>query len=195
MANPTIDISKYQTVADWNKVKAAVSGVMIKATEGLGYVDPSFASHAKGAKTAGIPFGFYHFASLNDPADPTGDAVKEAQAFAAACKPYASTLPYALDLETNKSSLPRAKVLAWIQAFFGELQKQGITNYVLYSYTPFLNANLPVTHGLGNVRLWLAAYTAVPKLPKGWAKYWMWQYSSKGTIPGITGNVDLNKMG
>lgn len=194
-ANPVIDISKYQTVSDWSKVKTAVAGVMIKATEGVGYVDPSFASHVQGAQAAGIPFGCYHFASLNDLSDPTGDATKEAQALAAACKPYKLSMPYALDLETNKSSLPPAGVLAWVNAFFAELQRLGINNYVLYSYTPFLDTNLPANHGLGNIPLWLAAYTPAPKLPKGWAKYWMWQYSSKGSIPGITGNVDLNKKG
>lgn len=195
MSNPVIDISHYQTVTDWSKVKAAVSGVMIKATQGVGYVDPTFVSHVQGAQTAGIPFGCYHFASLNNTADPAGDATAEAQAFAAACKPYTLTMPYALDIETNQSGLSQAQVSVWINAFFAELQNQGIRNCVIYSYTPFLNANLPFNHGFGNIPLWLAAYTATPQLPTGWTKYWMWQYTDQGSIPGITGSVDLNKMG
>lgn len=194
MSNPIIDISHYQTVTDWQKVKSAVGGVMIKATQGVGYVDPAFVSHVQGAKAAGVPFGFYHFASLNNATNPAADATAEAQAFAEACKPYMPAMPFALDLETNSSNLTPVQVLAWVRAFFAELQKQGIGNYVLYSYTPFLNQNLPPNHLLGSVRLWLAAYTPQPTLPNGWNGYWMWQYSDSGTIPGISGSVDLNRM-
>jgi len=195
MSNPIIDISHYQTVTDWQKVKAAVSGVMIKATQGVGYVDPAFTSHVQGAKAAEIPFGFYHFASLNNAANPTGDAVAEARAFAAACRPHTPAMPLALDLETNPSNLTPAQVLTWVRAFFAELRELGMGNYVLYSYTPFLNQNLPANHMLGGIPLWLAAYTPQPKLPNGWNGYWMWQYTDGGTLPGITGNVDLNRMG
>lgn len=195
MSKPIIDISRHQTVTDWKAVAAAVEGIFIKATEGQGYVDPKFAKNAQAAQQLGIAKGFYHFASLNNTDNPAGDARAEAADFFNATKPYSVQLPYVLDLETNKSHLTPAQVVEWVEAFFGKLAELGITDVVLYSYTPFLDGNLPANHRLGKYRLWEAAYVNKPKpvLPKGWTTYWLWQYSSKGSIPGIKGNVDLNR--
>jgi hypothetical protein len=42
--------------------------------------------------------------------------------------------------------------------------------------------------------LWIAAYQDhEPTLPKPWTRYAVWQYTSNGTVPGIHGNVDLNR--
>jgi GH25 family lysozyme M1 (1,4-beta-N-acetylmuramidase) len=75
------------------------------------------------------------------------------------------------------------------------LELRGYSNYILYSYTSFLDANLPKYHKLGGVKLWIAAYVNKPKpmLPRGWDKYHIWQYSAKGKIKGILGDCDLNK--
>jgi GH25 family lysozyme M1 (1,4-beta-N-acetylmuramidase) len=85
-------------------------------------------------------------------------------------------------------------VLEWINTFFNEMKKLGYSNLILYSYTPFLDSNLPPNHGLGNIHLWLAAYVSAsqPKLPKGWSSYFIWQKSAKGNVTGINGNVDMN---
>ena len=104
-------------------------------------------------------------------------------------------LPLILDIETNKVALGKARVEEWIRSFFSELKKGGYENVALYSYTPFLDASLPANHNFGNIKLWIAAYVNAnkPKLPKGWNNYWIWQYSCKGSVTGIKGNVDLNK--
>lgn len=193
MSKIIIDISRYQTVTDWKAVADAVEGVFIKATEGQGFIDPKFVAHAQAAQAAKIPKGFYHFASLNDSKTPEADARAEARDFLKATAPFSKELPYVLDLETNKADLSRELVEKWVAAFFSELEKHGVTDYVLYSYAPFLDTHLPRGHKFGNIRLWLAAYVKSPRLPRGWSSYWLWQYSSKGSIPGINGNVDVNR--
>lgn len=186
-----IDISKWQTTIEWAKVKA--DGVYIKATEGVGYIDPMFKSHVAGANFAKIPIGFYHFASLNS-ASVLIDSAAEAKAFYEATKGIAVGLPYALDIERNDLKLSPADVLKWIQNFVLTLHLYHINDVVLYSYTPFLNANLPKNHQLSlTLPLWIAAYTERLILPTGWKNAWLWQYTSKGVVAGITGNVDLNK--
>lgn len=188
-----IDISKYQNVKDWPKLKSQVEGVYIKATEGVGYIDPGFNDNVKGAAASVTPYGFYHFATLNS-TNVLADSTAEATSFYNATKLYKPSLPFVLDIEKNELKINPADVLKYIENFFAVLASKGITDVALYSYTPFLDANLPVNHILGRFKLWLAAYVvAPPKLPKGWNAVWLWQYASDGSIEGIIGKVDLNK--
>jgi len=193
-----IDTSHHNDVIDWKAVAKDPQGVSfayLKATEGTGYIDPKFYTNAQNAANAGLKIGFYHFATLNTD-NVVPDAKAEAAFFMASiAKAPKTELPLVLDIETNKAGLDKEEVLVWINTFFAELEKAGFKDPVLYSYTPFLNSNLPPKHGLGNRRLWLAAYVnkQVPLLPNGWKDYWLWQYTAKGTIPGIKTTVDLNK--
>ena len=45
-----------------------------------------------------------------------------------------------------------------------------------------------------NFKLWLAQYSSVPLLPAGWTEYFLWQYTDKGTVPGVTPPVDCNTL-
>lgn len=191
-----IDVSHHNGIIDWNKVVKDVfkpEFVYIKTTEGTGYVDPKFLVNAQGAAKTSIKIGYYHFASLNS-SDITNDAIKEAEAFVLTIKKApAPTMPLVLDIETNKAKLSKEQVVLWVKTFFAELAKLGYTDVMLYSYTPFLNENLPINHGLGTYKLWIADYGPPLILPKGWDKAYIWQYSAKGKISGIATNVDLNK--
>lgn len=172
-----------------------VNGVFLKATQGTGYTDSRLRQNAKGFSDAGIPLSYYHYATLNT-REVIKDATEEANYFCSVIRtlPHA-TLPIVLDIEENKANLSTSEVLGWIKTFFGQLTINGCPEHLLYSYTPFLNANLPQDHGLGNIPLWIAAYVNLPspRLPIGWTSYHLWQYSAKGRISGINGDVDLNK--
>lgn len=193
-----LDLSHHNSAVDFHSVKEnipVVEGVYLKATQGTGYFDPLLKSNSSNAVLAGLKVGYYHYATLNSD-DFVSDAIKEARYFLSVIdKLPAASLPLALDIEENKSHLPTHNVLGWIRSFFGELENNGKKDYVIYSYTPFLNANIPSNHGLGNIRLWLAAYVnkPQPQLPVGWDKYWLWQYSAKGSVKGVSTNCDLNK--
>jgi len=192
-----IDVSHNNGTIDWTKVAAnptKIDFAFIKASEGVGYTDPMFKTNANGAKNAGIRVGYYHFASLNT-LNNVPDAKAEADYFMSLLKTVpAADLPYVLDIETNKVGLDPAHVQEWINTFFAEMKAGGYGNTILYSYTPFLDSNLPHPHNLGNVRLWIAAYVSAPspKLPQGWTQYYIWQKSSTGSVSGINGNVDMN---
>lgn len=191
-----IDISHHQGKIDWVKVVNSSFQpklVYIKATQGINYTDPLFLKNARAAKAAGLKVGYYHFASLNDK-DEVKDAKLEAQWFVKNIKLAPQfDFPLVLDVEDNPSKLTKEEVLVWINTFAYELAQLGYTDYILYSYTPFLNSNLPSNHKLGSVKLWIAAYNPTYKVPIGWKAPNMWQYSQTGKVSGITGNVDLNK--
>ncbi len=194
-----IDVSHHQGAIDWDKVSKVVIPnepirfVYIKTTEGATISDLKAETNAKEAKRVGLPFGYYHFAF---PENKEGDAVTEAKYFIAALRKLPKpTLAkaYVLDLEKNKDALKKADYLQWILAFIAEFETYSTEPLIIYGGPSFLNDNLPSTHTLGNYPLWLAHYqTQKPTLPVGWTEWLMWQWSEKGSVNGIAGNVDLN---
>lgn len=194
-----IDASHHQGHILWGEVakdKQEIGYAFLKATEGQNYVDSALKYNATEAKKAGLKISYYHFATLNTP-NIIPDATAEAIFFVSTIKKCPiPDLPIVLDIETNKAGLSPDQVQLWIKTFFLELSNLGYTDYLLYSYTPFLNANLPSKHQFGNIRLWLAAYTnsLTPRLPNGWNEYFIWQYSAKGRVKGISTECDMNRF-
>ena len=194
-----IDVSHNNGSVNWTKVKLSdppISFAYIKATQGVGYKDPTNAINATGAAQAGIKFGYYHFASLNNNLDVAADATGEANWFDSVLKtlPPAQLIP-TLDIETNEKQLTTQQVQAWINTFLSQMNSLGHKNVMLYSYKPFLDSNLPANHPFGNLPLWVAQYRNVPSpsLPHGWTKYSIWQYFDKGKVNGVPSDCDLNK--
>jgi len=190
-----VDVSHWQPKIDWVKVKkSGISFAYMKVSEGVNLIARDAKKQATGAKAVGLPIGYYHFASLNDP-NVVADADREAKFFSSLMKdlPKADLMPV-LDLEVNKSNLSPALVQRWISEFLVEMASQGHDKVMLYSYTPFLDENLPNNHIFGNIPLWIAQYRNVeyPKMPKGWTSYTMWQYTQSGEVAGI-GKCDVNK--
>jgi GH25 family lysozyme M1 (1,4-beta-N-acetylmuramidase) len=193
-----VDISHHNGLIYWTEVvknTPKLDFIFMKASQGVGYVDSVLKYNSVEAKAVGIPVGYYHYASLNTH-NIIEDARAEATFFVSTIqKCPETTLPLVLDIEDNKANLSPKEVLIWIKTFFAQLVALEHNNYMLYSYTPFLNSNLPKDHDLGTTSLWLAAYVnkATPKLPNGWSKYKIWQYSAKGKVKGIKGDVDQNR--
>jgi len=100
-----IDVSSHQDRIDWQRVKAdGIEFAYIKATEGVGFVDPKLGAFSAGAQAAKIPHGFYHFARPDTHSGRTeqtvaGDAQAEADAFLSVAFPREGHLVPVLDLE------------------------------------------------------------------------------------------------
>lgn len=191
-----IDVSSYQgninwqDLEDWNhKSSDPITGVYIKISQGINSHDPKAYINAQGAKDKHLDFGYYHFATLNK-SDVVADATAEANDVLAQLKTLPpANMSLALDIETDELNLPADQVLAWINKF-----RSFFPSIVLYSGPYFLNQHLPPQHGLGTIPLWLAEYTTgKPLLPQGWSSYWLHQYSDKGQVGGIVGNVDVSR--
>ncbi|MBQ6575138.1 MAG: hypothetical protein IJL90_03415 [Lachnospiraceae bacterium] len=189
-----IDVSKYQPSINWSSVKASgIDFVIIRcgyrgASTGALIQDPYFTSHMKGAKSAGLKVGVYFFSTaLNE-----AEAVEEASMCAALCGDYGINYPVFLDVES--SSRPGYNTLSVeqrtenIRAFCKTISSAG--------YTPGLYANKTwLTEKINtsslSCKIWLAQYRAEGPTYSG--RYDIWQYTSKGTVDGIGGRVDMNK--
>jgi lysozyme len=189
-----IDVSHYDGTIDWVKVKASgIDFAFMKATQGTTFVDPDFATNWKDAGAAGVIRGAYHFLQ------PELDATMQADFFVmTAGVPAAGDLPLALDLEVT-DNLTGAQVATAAQTFLERVQAKTGRVPVVYTSARFwgtLGTPGPAPAPFMPYALWDAQWTtACPNMPAPWMTWSFWQYSSTGTVPGITGmaNVDLDE--
>ena len=198
-----IDVSHWQGTINWTKVAAASKKfAIIKATDGQVqtsgslYVDPLYATNHAGAKTAGLWTGAYHFARPDATAN---DAIHEADWFAAHTGLGAGDLIPALDLEVS-GGLSVTALQAWVKAFLDEVTAKIGMRPMIYTSPSFWGKYMGNTTTLadaGYKTLWVAHWGVTsPTVPAnnwgghGWT---FWQYTSDGTVNGISGRVDLDR--
>lgn len=194
-----IDVSSNNLIKDYSKLKTAgIDAVIIRASLGFGDKDKNLEKNATEISKLGIPVSYYHFCY---PSKEVGDAEKEATYFYEITSKLPTPVRRWIDLEDWNSkgldtTLNKEQLLKWIHDFNDTIVKLSGKEIGIYSYTPYLDSHLPANHDLGKFRLWLAQYNDKPKpvLPKGWNQYYLWQYTCTGTVPGIQGNVDINKI-
>lgn len=189
-----IDVSKWNGVIDWDKVKnAGVEFAIVRAgyrgsSTGSLIEDPYFHANMQAAAASGVPTGVYFFTQAVNEVE----AVEEASAVLKLISDYKLDYPIYIDTEGAGGNGradgldPETRTLV-CEAFCRTITNAGYEAGV-YASRNWLNNNLR-TQRLEQYETWLAEYRSVP-LYQGY--YQMWQYTSKGNIDGIEGNVDLN---
>ena len=192
-----IDVSRYQGTIDWAQVAAAgYKGAMLKTVstnhklskraDGL-YIDSTFEANYRNAKAAGLDVGVYYYTYATNK-----DMVNaELSLLRQAVYGKELTLPVAVDVEDNRLvSLDKQDLTDLAAYALHEVEQMGFYAQ-LYTYTSFAKAHLFVGGAaLHPYDVWLADYTG--KTPKVDFKYNVHQHTSKGSVRGISGNVDLN---
>jgi GH25 family lysozyme M1 (1,4-beta-N-acetylmuramidase) len=187
-----IDVSHYQGTIDWAKVKAAgVRFVYMKATESTGYVDPMLKTYVAGARGVGLPIGFYHFARPN--ADATAQADFFVNTIKSVAGDYGDLIPV-LDLEEPADgSGDINQIVKWASDFITHVQQLTGKQVMMYTGGWFVNQYNGLHNAFSSLPLWMSAYrNTAPSDCGGWTSWTVWQYSDKGTVDGISGNVDVN---
>ncbi|MBR4965078.1 MAG: glycoside hydrolase family 25 protein, partial [Lachnospiraceae bacterium] len=188
-----IDVSKYQTKIDWKAVtNSGISCVIIRCgyrgySTGVLVQDPMFKTHIEGAQAAGLKVGVYFFSqAVNEK-----EAVEEASMAIALAKKYNITYPIFIDTEQvsggRADKIDNATRTAVCKAFCETVKSAGYTPGV-YACKSWYESKLSVS-ALGAYKIWLAQYATAPTYS---GKYDMWQYTEKGKVSGVTGNVDMN---
>lgn len=192
-----LDVSRWQGKIDWAQVAAAgYKGAMLKTVstnrklskraDGL-YIDPTFEANYRNARAAGLDVGVYYYTYATN----KGMVNAELSLLRQAVYGKELTLPVAVDVEDNKLvSLDKQDLTDLTAYALHEVEQMGFYAQ-LYTYTSFAKAHLFVGGAaLHPYDVWLADYTG--KTPKVDFKYNAHQHTSKGRVPGISGNVDLN---
>ena len=188
---PGCDVSNWQGAIDWAKVAGGgYQFALCKASEGTTFTDPTFAANWAGAKTAGLVRGAYHYCRPDLGNTPAAEVATFARALEAAGGVAPGDV-IALDAETGNGNL-LAFVTGWLQA----AEAQFGCKPLLYSSPSFMQQHgLLGDATLAQYGLWLASWsTSAPQAPPSWTFWALWQYSAWGSVPGITGYVDLDQF-
>jgi len=179
-----IDLSHHNTVAsDLAAAKAdGVLGVIHKMSDGSGMVDPKVKARYSLAKDAGLLWGIYEFLR-------PGDVNKQAAFFMAKALEAGVLDDDTLIACDFERAIPLIDVLHFLQT----VERGTSRSPVLYSGNYLKDeGGAPACPPLVRYRLWMPQYGPTAVLPKGYDSYWLWQWTDKGKVSGIGGNVDLN---
>lgn len=194
-----IDISRAQNSIDWETLAKVedLEFVIIRAAQGTAE-DSRFSENVRAAMRLKIPFGMY-FASSATTAE---EAIAEANFAAEYAKQYQPIYGIWYDMELPKQqTLGKQKITQLLRVWCDRVKEVGVP-YGIYSNRDWLNNRIDLPQ-LADANLWYAAYPSVkqkiltdaPKENRSKLSYpqaAIWQWTSKGRIDGIIGNVDMN---
>ena len=194
MSKIGIDVSYHQGTIDWKKVAdSGVKFAMIRAGYGKSTVDEKFIENIVGADTSGLKVGVYWFIyALNE-----ADAIANADKCHETIKLYKDILDLgvAADYEYDSDNYSIKKGVTQTNASRTRIVRAFLRRLEEYGYKVINYANPDYLKGkfepLNEYPLWLAYYSDNETKAKTYNPI-MWQYSSKGSVPGIKGNVDMN---
>lgn len=179
-----IDISNNNgSVCYKDVINSGVECVYMKATEGTTFVDATLNINYECAKEQSLKIGFYHFLVG------TSEPEEQAKNFFNQINEKNMDLVPMLDIERNFENL-----MEYVHRFINKFKELSGFKIGIYTYSGFMD-NLDGS--LSDFILWEANYNNDPwNLPKNniWDSRAGHQYTDKGTINGIEGNVDLNEF-
>lgn len=186
-----IDVSYAQGDIDWKKVAdSGVEFAIIRAGRGRAgsknemKEDDYFRQNIKGAQANGIDVGVYFYSYASS----VSEAREEARFLIDIIDGYEIQYPVILDMEEEfQSGIGTKKLTKMIEAFFEELMEEKYFP-MFYSYKSWLEENLDMTI-LDKYAIWLAQVGDEVTYDGG---YYIWQYSFKGKVNGISTDVDLD---
>ncbi len=186
-----LDVSRFQGEVDWERVKAAgYQFAMLRAGYGDDSVDGQFRRNASECNRLGIPIGAYWFCYAASPEN----AAQEADSCIRTVSGYRLDYPVCYDIEqasadyVEKQGVSFTPALAQnlVKSFCGRVESQGYFA-MFYSNRSFYDTYLGAALA-GRYAFWYARYTDT----FDGTDCGIWQYTSTGSVPGISGNVDLD---
>ena len=192
MSMKGLDVSEFQGEVDWERVKAAgYQFAMLRAGYGFSTVDKQFKRNASECNRIGLPIGAYWFCYAISPQT----AVQEADGCISTISGYRLDYPVCYDIEHASVAYAAGEGVTMtanlaknlVQSFCNRIEAKG---YYAMFYTnknfldTYLGSSLP-----GRYAFWYARYND----SFDGTNCGIWQYSSQGNVPGISGNVDLDE--
>ena len=179
-----IDLSHHNGAVDLTLIADSIDFLYLKASEGATWRDPMYNTYYSQAKTAGIPVGAYHFFNF------TIDGRLQAENFLWHTRHHSLNLPPVIDVETHtQASQPDHKVITRLTDMITTLREAG-HDPLIYTHRYGIERFVEPLEIEPKPRVWISSFTD-PPLPDT-TDWVIWQYSNVGTMPGISGDVDLN---
>lgn len=185
-----IDVSEWQGDIDFNEVaEAGIEVVYIRVSEGTEYTDPYFRENYEKAKASGLRTGFYHFLTATN----AKEAEEQARFFVSNIKGLEPECKLAMDFEVF-NGLEVNEINNVAIAFLSTVEQLSGKECVIYSDA--YNAREVFSKELANkYPIWVADYfVEEPESNGKWDTWVGFQYTDRGRIKGINGNVDRDKF-
>ena len=205
-----IDVSEHNGTVDWQSVKdAGIDFAILRVgfagdTSG-GRLDYYFKRNVSECERLGIPYGVYLYSYARN----EDDAQAEARLMLSALKGHSPTLPVYYDLEeqkTNADGSPKwtpfndpSKLALIAKTFCGQIAAAGYKPGIYANVNWFKNYLTDPCFLSSGWSIWTAQYwyggrydECLGLTPDAPAKYDCWQYSSRGSVPGVSSDVDVN---
>jgi len=183
-----IDLSHYQGDVFWETIgeNKKTAYVYLKATEGGDNIDNKYAHNIQMAKQNGLLVGSYHFFRPKTP-------IKlQVENFTAQCRPEDQDLIPMIDIET-KTGLSDSAFVDSLMTFLDAIEEYYHQKPLLYTGTNFYNKYL--SGGLlDNYKIMIAQYTVQEPVLADDRDITLWQYTGKGRINGVKGNIDKSRF-
>jgi len=183
-----IDVSTYQKDIDWETVlkEHKIDFVIIRATAGVNNADKRFQKNWKALEDTDIIRGAYHYYR------PDENSETQAKFFIKHVKLSDGDLPPILDIEkySRVQSINSLKqgLLNWLTL----VEKHyGITP-ILYTYNKFYVSTIASDSRFDKYPVWIAWYNENEDPNTILTDWVFWQFTDKGIVEGIEGNVDIN---
>ena len=196
MSTKGIDVSTYQGQPDWAKVKASgVDFAFIRAGYGKNNIDQRCSYNGTNTKANGVTPHFYWFSYAYS----QDMVVNEANYLIAEAKKYTSNCMLAWDFEYDSMNYAKNKGVTvskstltnWAVAFCQTVTAAGFTP-VIYANEDYVRNYIDIDSVISQTgaKLWFARYSST--IGNYGSNAYIWQHSSTGSVPGISGNVDMN---
>ena len=205
-----IDVSEHNGTINWQSVKdAGIDFAILRVgfagdTSG-GRLDNYFRRNVSECERLGIPYGVYLYSYARN----EDEAQAEARLMLSALKGHSPTLPVYYDLEerkTNADGSPMwtpfndpSKLASIAKTFCGQIAAAGYKPGIYANVNWFKNYLTDPCFLSSGWSIWTAQYwyggrydECLGLTPDAPAKYDCWQYSARGSVPGVSGDVDVN---
>lgn len=184
-----IDVSHHQGKIDWKEVAKdkQIKFVYIKATQGTSIKDKNYEQNIKGARRQGLRCGSYHYLSC------LTSVRSQFRNFQKAMRGHKQDLIPMIDIEHEGVKRWSKKQVQDSVALFAKLieRKYG-KKPLIYSHVNFYNSHL--TPRYNKYFLFLSRYSSERPSIKGVGRHNIWQFTDRGRVRGIHGNVDLDRF-
>lgn len=180
-----IDVSVWQGDINFELVKSdEIEAVYIRAGEGANLIDRYFEANYRKAKASGLKYGFYHYVTARNRAE----AIEQADFFASLIHTKPQDMRAAMDFE-NLSGLSHEEAVVIAKAYLERLRER--LGHIPAVYSDAYDAEYVWRAHLTEYPLWVAEYgVRAPQHIGGWKRWAGFQYTSRGSVRGISGHVD-----
>lgn len=191
-AGSIIDVSEFQGTINWpNVVKAGLALATIRIQSGSSHIDETYTTNIPSAISAGANYAVYAYFSAVSAADAEAEANSFYNRAQSAIGSRKQPRFYMIDVEVNSVTVGTLKEA--VTAYMNKLNSLGVADSKLVIY---VSNDLYPAIDTSRTQIWIPSYGAndgtIENSIKPLYPYDLWQYTSKGSIAGITGDVDMS---